>query len=185
MKVINVGAGKIGIADSLNEKFVKTGVDAALVAEPMLREVQLDGEIRGITSFAASVAEISGGCDYPLLCGCKTRFGEYEHMSVMTFSAGRLVDIADRTLNLGGDKCRDGDTIKILRLKNFDLGLLVDTDILLAKNWKRIAPKCDVIAGIAHGIDDDFGYVPTLASLFGKPYAAAFASGEIIWGVPE
>ena len=103
----------------------------------------------------------------------------------MTFAYGRLVDIADRTLNLSGGDYAEGDSIKILRLKKLDLGVLVDTDILLAKNWKRIAPHCGAVVGIAQdGSDADFGYIPTLSSLFGKPFAAAFSGGEILWGTP-
>lgn len=185
MKVVDISVGKIGVANSLGEKLPESGLDAVLVAEPLLREVKLEGEISGITAFAASVAALSESCDYPLLCGCLTRFGAMRHVSVMTFASGRLADIADRTLNLSAEPYCEGDTIKILRLKRFDAGLLVDTDLLLAKNWQKIAPRCDAVIGIAKcGADVDFGYVPTLASLFGKPYAAAFSGGEILWGTP-
>lgn len=185
MKVIDIGAAKIGVAQSLREPFGETAVDAALVAEPMLREVRLDGEIKGLTRFAATAADVSRSCDYPILCGCKVLFGSLRHVSIMTFAYGRLVDIADRTLNLSGGDYAEGDSIKILRLKKLDLGVLVDTDILLAKNWKRIAPHCGAVVGIAQdGSDADFGYIPTLSSLFGKPFAAAFSGGEILWGTP-
>lgn len=185
MKVLDIGAGKICVADSLNENFSAIKADAALIASPLTREVRLDCEITGITDFAVKAADASTGCTYPLLCGCTTVLGDMRHVSVMTFAQGKLVDIADRTLNLDSQSFCEGDTIKILRLKKIDVALLVDTDILLAKNWQRIASHCDAVLGIArYGSDTDFGYVPTLASLFGKPYAAAFASGEILWGTP-
>lgn len=182
---MDIGVGKIGIADSLDDAFPSDGLDAALVAEPMNREVLLDKEIAGISSFAAHVAGKTNRLSYPLLCGCITRLGSVRHMSVMTFSRGRLADIADRTLSLCGGGFTDGDTIKVLRLKRFDMGLLVDTDILLAKNWKRITPQCAAVVCIGKSAgEEDFTYIPTLSSLFGKPYAAVFAGGEILWGDP-
>ncbi|MCI8596136.1 MAG: hypothetical protein HFE35_04905 [Clostridia bacterium] len=185
MKVIDIGAAKIGVAEK-GDKPLKNGVaDAVLVAETLKNEVSLGSEIAGASDFARKWAAVSNECGCPVLCGCTTRFGSLRHISVMTFSGGVLADIADRTLNLCGGGYGEGDTIKVLRFKNFDFGLLVDTDILLAKNWKKIAPVCDVIVGIAFsGGDADFGFIPTYASLFGKPYAVAFASGEVLWGNP-
>lgn len=183
---MDIGEGKIGIAESLEEKFPESGPDAVLIAAPMQNDIRLDSEIKGVTAFAASIAARTVKCDYPVLCGCVTRFADLRHVSVMTFGYGRLLDIADRTLNLGGGNFCEGDTIKVLRMKNFDLGLLVDTDVLLAKNWRKIALHCDAVAGIALGCGDaDFAYIPTLASLFGKPYAVALSGGEILWGNPR
>lgn len=185
MKIIDIGIGKIGVAESL-DSLRAAEIDAALIAKPLLNEVKLDSEIAGLTSFAVSAAEISQNFDYPILCGCTTSFNSLRHISVMTFAYGRLADIADRTYNLGGGGYAEGDAIKILRLKKFDLGLLVDTDVLLAKNWHRIASRCDAIASLAlGGSDSDFAYVPTLSSIFNKPYAVAFAEGEISWGTPN
>lgn len=186
MKVVDIGEGKIGVVESLGEKLPESGLDAVLYAAPMQNDISLDSEIKGVTDFAASVAARTLKCDYPVLCGCVTRFSDLKHVSVMTFGYGRLLDIADRTLNLGGGNFCEGDTIKILRMKKFDLGLLVDTDVLLAKNWKKIAAHCDAVAGIALGNGDaDFAYIPTLAALFGKPYAVALSDGEILWGNPQ
>ncbi len=186
MKVVNIGVGKVGVANSLTDALSGETPDVVLIARSMAEEVRLDNEIAGRTAFAAQAAALSAQCACPVLCGCGTRLGEDRRVSVMTFAFGRLVDIADRTLNLSGGDYREGDTIKILRLKNFDLGLLVDTDVLLAGNWKKIAARCDAVACIAlAGNDADYGYIPTLASLFAKPYAAAFADGEIMWGNPQ
>lgn len=186
MKVLDVGVVKIGVAESVDGEFEKADIDALLIAGPMKDEVFLDGEIAGVTDFAAGIAARSLTCSYPIFCGCTTRVGNVRHVSVMTFSGGSLADIADRTLNLGGGNYENGDTLKVFRLKKASLGLLVDTDILLAENWKRISPKCDIVAGIAiAGKDADFGYIPTFSSLFLKPYAVAFASGEIMWGTPQ
>ncbi|MDE6398347.1 MAG: hypothetical protein K2L51_03405 [Clostridiales bacterium] len=183
MEVFDIGIGKIGVADSLQD-LPPSGVDALLVAEPFLREVRLAGEIAGLTAFAASVAALSEQCDYPILCGCRTVFQNVRHISVLTFAGGRLADIADRTASLSGGYA-EGDSLKVFRLKNFRLGLLVDTDVLFADNWKRIAPQCDAVACVAlRPSDPDFGYIPTLSSLYGIPYAAAFSGGEILWGTP-
>ncbi len=183
--MIDIGIGKIGVAESLLDQPAESGIDALLVAEPMLREVRLDSEISGVTKFAVSVAALSAKCDYPIFCGCGTRLGSMRHVSVMTFARGKLLDIADRTFNFTYGGYEEGDTIKIMRLKRFDLALLVDTDILLAKNWKRVASQCDAVAGVGVASGDaDYAYIPTLSSLFSKPYAMAFADGQVLWGTP-
>ncbi len=185
MEIFDIGTGKIGVSDAIAQP-PPDGVDALLVAEPMLREVVLDREIQGLTAFAADVAALSARCDYPILCGCRTRYRTVRHVSVLTFAGGRLLDIADRTVNLDGGNYLEGDSIKVLRLKKFRLGLLVDTDVLLAENWKRLAAQCDAVACIAlRPSDADFAYIPTLSSLFGLPYTAAFSDGDILWGTPQ
>ena len=185
MKVIDIGIGKIGVAENEDDELPKSGLDAMLVAAPLGSEVALGDEISGVTSFAVKSAAKSTKCDYPILCGCTTVFGKYRHVSVMIFSAGKLADIAVRTFNLCGEEFDESDTVKVLRLKRFDLGLLVDTDILLAKNWRRICPYCDAIASISRqNASEEYAFVPTLASLFGKPYLAAFSTGDILWGTP-
>lgn len=185
MKVIDIGIGKFGVVERENDSFPQSGLDGLLVATPLNKEVALGDEISGVTSFAAQYAAKSKNCNYPLLCGCTTSYGQMRHVSVMTFASGKLVDIADRTFNLDNEKFCEGDTVKVLRLKRFDLGLLVDTDVLLAKNWRKICPYCDAIVSLSRELTaEDYGFVPTLASLFGKPYVAAFASSEILWGTP-
>ena len=183
MKVIDIGAAKIGVAQEGDPPIKSGAVDAVLVAETLKKEVSLGREIAGESDFARKWAAASEKCGCPILCGCTTRFGSLRHVSVMTFSSGVLADVADRTLNLCGGGYGEGDTIKVLR---FNFGLLVDTDILLAKNWIRITPVCDIVVGVAFsGGDADFGFIPTYASLFDKPYAVAFASGEVLWGNPH
>lgn len=184
MKVIDIGVGKIGVAESLEDEFPKSGLDAALVAATANRKVNLSHEISGTERFAASGASLTLGCDYPVLCGCVTDFGSGQSVSVMTFARGRLVDIADRTVNLRGGYV-DGDTIKIFRLRRFDIGLLVDTDILFADNWRRINSLCKAVACIGiSGSDADFAYIPMLGSMYGLPYVAAFGDGTLLWSNP-
>ena len=86
MKVIDIGAAKIGVAEK-GDKPLKNGVaDAVLVAETLKNEVSLGSEIAGASDFARKWAAVSNECGCPVLCGCTTRFGSLRHISVMTFS---------------------------------------------------------------------------------------------------
>ena len=185
MKVIDIGVGKLGVAYAVDEVTDGEDVDAVLLAEKG-REVDLLSEVTGGTAFAANMAALSMRCGVPVLCGTYTRCGSVRHVSILTFAGGRLADVADRTRNLGGGAFAESDTVKVLRLKKFDLGVLVDTDVLLAAHWQRIVEQCDAVVSIAmRSRDIDFGYIPTLSSLFGKPYAVAFSGGDLLWGNGE
>ena len=182
MKVLDIGVGKIGVCENGLNNLPGGGVDAALIA--LSEEVDFTSEIRGKTAFSVRFAEASIKCDFPILIGCKTKYGEVRHLSVMTFSRGKLADIADRTLNLGGG-FYEGDKIKVLKLNRFNAGLLVDTDILLYRNWQKLSPHCDAVLGIGLNSEDgELSYVPRLAEKFSKPYAVVYADGTTLWGKP-
>lgn len=185
MEVIDLGAGKIGVAQSSKDVFCEAAVDAVLVPQTFAHEVNLEGEIGGLTGFAALYAAASLECTYPLLCGCRTRVGEVERVSAFTFLGGRLIDIADRTLNpiYGGGQ--EGDKIKVFAREKFRLGLLVDTDILFAGNWKKLAPHVDAVAGIARScVENTFEVLSAFSERYAVPYAAAFEDGSLLWGKP-
>lgn len=185
MNRIDLGTGIIGVCADARE-LPENGIDAALIAKPFAREVRLDEEVSGLTTYAERMAQVSLSRDYPVLCGCRTRYKSVRHLSVLTFCRGRLVDVSDRTVDLDGSGYAVSNSLKVFRLPALRLGLLVDTDVLLANNWKRIAPQCDAIVCVAlRPTDADFSYIPTLSSLFARPYAAAFSDGEILWGTPQ
>lgn len=178
MEVLDIGIGRIGVTEGGDEQLPRSGLDALLVPQFMDREVALEREIAGIGGFAAAAAELSAACAYPILCGCITRFEDGRYLSVMTFAGGKLADVADRAL--GGGDYYDGDAIKVLRLRRFDLGVLVDTDIFRLSAWKKVCPHCDAVAGIGFG-NEEYRYLSQIASSFGKPYAAAFSDGVKAW----
>lgn len=179
MEILDIGIGKIGVTDGGDEILPAGGIDALLVPQFMSREVVLESEIAGSGGFAVAAAELSKACDYPILCGCVTRFMGGKHLSVLTFAGGKLADVADRTL--GGGEYYDGDTIKVLRLRNFELGILVDTDIFRLGAWKKICPHCRAVAGIGFG-NEEYKYLSQIAGSFSMPYAAAFSDGVKAWG---
>ncbi len=170
---------------SLESPYPESGFDAAVVADTLTKEYDLTDGSNNAKYFTQTASAISRRCNYPVICGIKTKTGDLRHVSVFTFAGGRLADIADRTISLCNGYT-DGDTIKVLRLRNADVGILVDTDVLFAKNWKKTAPVCNCIISIAEcGSETDFAFVPTLASLFGKPYLIAFSCGDLMWGNPK
>ena len=185
MEILDLGAGKIGVAAASTDVFSAEAPDAVLVPQTLAREVNLEGEIEGLTAFSALYAAASLECTYPVLCGCRTRVGEVARVSVFTFMNGRLIDIADRTLSpvLGGEQ--EGDKIKVFSRGKFRLGLLVDTDILFASNWKKLVPHVDAVAGIALApVEHAFEYLSALSARYGMPFAATFLDGSLLWGKP-
>lgn len=171
----------MGVTDRLLGAPPPHGPDALLVTKQPQSEVRLESEIAGLTEFAARTAQLTAHCDYPVLCACRTSFYTARHVSVFTFAGGRLADIADRTVSLEGGY-NEGDTLKILRLPRLRLALLVDTDILSVKNWRHVADQCDAVISIGDTPTVDHEYLPVLSERFHKPYVAAFAGGEILWG---
>ena len=183
MKVIDLGAGKIGVAEARTDVLCSEEADVVLVPQTLSREVNLEGEIVGLTGFATLYAAASLECPCPLLCGCRTRVGEVLRVSVFTFTNGRLIDIADRTISPTYGGGQEGDKIKVLTLSKLRLGLLVDTDILFAGNWKKLAPHVDAIAGIALSCGErEFEYLSALSARYQIPYAVAFEDGSLLWG---
>lgn len=178
MEILDIGIGKIGVTDGGDEQLPRMGIDALLVPQFMSREVSLEREIEGSSGFASAAAVLSKACDYPILCGCITRFEGVRHLSVLTFAGGKLADVADRAL--GSGDYYDGDTLKVLRLRHFDLGVLVDTDIFRLGAWKKICPHCQAVAGVGFG-SDEYKYLSQIAGSFGMPYAAAFSDGVKAW----
>lgn len=182
MRVLNIGVGKIGVSESL-EGLPSEGVDAALIA--LSEEVDFSSEIKGRSVFSVRAAAVSLKLRYPILIGCKTKYGEARHLSALTFCRGELADIADRTLNLGGG-FYEGDKIKVLKFKKFNAGLLVDTDVLLYRNWQKLAPHCEAVLSVGlSGEAAELDFVPRFAEKFGKPYAVVYADGTILWGNPK
>ncbi|MDE7395558.1 MAG: hypothetical protein K2M95_05535, partial [Clostridiales bacterium] len=80
---------------------------------------------------------------------------------------------------------QEGDKIKVFTLSRLRLGLLVDTDILFAGNWKKLAPHVDAIVGLALSCgENEFAYLSALSVRYGKPFAVAFEDGTLLWGKP-
>ncbi|MDE7395305.1 MAG: hypothetical protein K2M95_04220, partial [Clostridiales bacterium] len=94
MDVIDLGAGKIGVAKAGTDVRCIEKADAVLVPQTFAREIDLESEIGGVTAFSALYAAASLDCAYPVLCGCRTRVGNVKRLSVFTFAGGRLIDIA-------------------------------------------------------------------------------------------
>lgn len=179
MKIVDIGVGKIGVATSLAD--VTTGADAVLVASTLCNVIDLNGEVcRNDFCRKCKSASYKFGC--PVMCGCTTSLGEIKHISVFSFSKGKLADIADRTININSDCYSEGNTVKVLRCPKLTIGLLIDTDVLLAGNWKKIAPYCDAVCSVAFKCTEaDLAYIPTYSSLFDLPYVVAYADGGLIY----
>ena len=160
---------------------METGADAVLVASTLNNTVDLSGEVcRNDFCRKCKSSSYKFGC--PVLCGCTTVLNEIKHISVFSFRKGKLADIADRTINISGDGYSESSTIKVLRCPKFTVGLLVDTDVLLAGNWKKIVPFCDAVCSVALKCTEaDLAYIPTYSSLFDLPYVVAYADGGLMY----
>lgn len=116
-------------------------------------EIDLEGEIDGETELLAGLAELSTKVPCTIFCGVTTQIMGLKHISIAVCHKGKLVDIVDRTQNPFGDDFMPSQKIKIFASDTVSVAVLVDTDILIEKNWQKTAPYCDIILGIIKGDD--------------------------------
>ena len=111
----------------------------------LTNEVLGDGEnIKRLTDFSKKI----GGTFF---CGIKTNIGDVKHISVVASSRGKLVDIADRSSNPFGDVYGTSKRLKVFASGATKIGLLVDADCLVEKNWQKTAPHANLIICINRG----------------------------------
>ncbi|MDR2202495.1 MAG: hypothetical protein LBP26_07070 [Clostridiales bacterium] len=117
-----------------------------------LPEIDLEAETRGDGRLAA-LAALSARQPATVFCGVKTRLADFKHISVAVCHKGKLIDIVNRTSNPFGDEYCLSDKIKVFLTGRADIGVLVDSDVLIESNWEKTAPVCDVILSIVAGSD--------------------------------
>lgn len=117
-------------------------------------EIDLEGEIDGETELLTGLAQLSDERSSTIVCGVTTTILGLKHISVAVCHKGQLIDIVDRTHNPLGDDYLPSQKIKIFASDILSFAVLVDTDVLIEKNWEKTAPYCDVILGIIKGTDE-------------------------------
>lgn len=148
-------------------------------------EVDLEAEIAGESDVLARTAALSALCPSVVLAGVKTHISGLRHLSAAVSVRGKLLDIVDRTQNIRGDEYLPGSKIKIYRTGKANVALLLDTDMLLAKNWERVSPLCDMILCLSLPLsDEEAGVAATLSQLYGLPYVLVADNG-LWWGEPN
>jgi len=121
-----------------------------------LPAIDLKGEAGGVSGRFSGFAGLSDDIRSAVFCGVETRMQGEKFLGAAIFYKGALADIANRTQNVSGDAFRETGKIKIFSLKAGRIGLLIDTDCLLAENWAYLAPVCDLILCISRGNSEDF-----------------------------
>lgn len=160
------------------------GHDVILCGFSAFKEVNLQDEIDGASDCISTVAAISKQYANVAVSGLKTHINGIKHLSAAVACKGRLLDIVDRTNNLRGDEYLPSNKIKIYRTEKTRAALLLDTDVLLARNWARVAESCDMVMSLALNMTaDEASLVSTLSQLYGLPYILAAENG-LWWGEP-
>ena len=115
------------------------------------KAVDLGMEINGEGSYFTRLSNFSSTMQGSIFGGVKTYIGDAHYLSVAVCNKGRLVDIVDRTGNVLGDSYGTSKKIKVFSSKLGRIGLLVDTDCIIKKNWQLTAPSSDVLLCINRG----------------------------------
>jgi hypothetical protein len=108
-------------------------------------EIDLQKEMRGASNHIKSIAALSGESGGAVFCGIKTRLLGEKNIGAAVCNKGRLVDIVDRTSNPLADEYETSNRLKIFATGKGRIGLLLDTDCILERNWEKSAPHADIM----------------------------------------
>ncbi len=117
-------------------------------------EIDLEREISAQTDCLTGLAALSGNKSATVFCGVVTDIMGIKHISVAVCHKGKLVDIVDRTSDSGDDGYVSGQKIKIYSADGARIGVLVDKDALIEKNWEKITPHCDCVLAVIKSDDE-------------------------------
>lgn|GEM_PF-1640386 len=140
--------------DELLEE-IKNGEESApdILVFPFntLPEIDLTGKTSDAIHRFSELCKLSAASQGTVFCGVQTRVQEEKFIGTAVFHKGNLIDIVNRTRNILSDAFIETDKIKVFSLKAGRIGLLVDTDCLLAEHWVYLVPACEVILCINRG----------------------------------
>ena len=150
--------GEFSFAGVLEELKTEGAQSSEILVFPFgtLPEIDLSRELSVAPNPMSELCKISEKTQGAVFCGVETRLSEERFIGAAVFFKGALVDIVNRTSNIFGDAYVETAKIKVFSLKAGRIGLLIDTDCLLAENWTNLAPACDVILCINRGNSEDF-----------------------------
>ncbi len=116
-------------------------------------EIDLEREITAQTDCLTGLAALSGNKSATVFCGVVTDIMGIKHISVAVCHKGKLVDIVDRTSNTDGDEYAVSRKIKVYAADGARIGVLVDKDALIEKNWEKLTPHCDCVLAVIKSDD--------------------------------
>lgn len=181
MRKIEVCGNLIGICEGTDCENFANEIDAVIIGYGEGLTAHFDDEKTRDGGGVAEVVARSGVFKCPVFGGVKTSYSGLKSISAAVANFGRLIDIVDRTINVRGDEYAASDKIKIYKTGKCSAALLIDTDILLSKNWERVSPIADIIIGIALDIsDEEAALVATLSNLFDIGYLL-LATNRLEW----
>ena len=163
------------VPESMGAEFLSVpksfGADILVCPFSTFEEIDLTQEISGGGDCLCRICALSKKTNGTIFCGIKTRILNVKHLGVAACNKGRLVDIVDRTVNLIGDEYEETNMIKVFDSHAGRIGLLIDTDCLLEKNWEKIAPFSDVVLCLARGtMEYAREEVRLFSAAYGIPY---------------
>ena len=144
-------------------------------------EIDLESEIAAESDCLTGLAALSGNKEATVFCVIVTSIMGIKHISVAVCHKGKLVDIVDRTSNIEGDEFATSQKIKIYSTDCARIGVLVDKDALIERNWEKITPHCDlVLAVINDGGRKITGAANLISSKFSVP-SVIVANNSVEW----
>ena len=108
------------------------------------RSIVLEQELVGASAALKELAALSGTKDGTVMAGFSSPGAP---MSVAVCHKGKLYDITD---------CGSG-SVKVFKLKEYRIGLLVDDDALDADYWLKLRGWCDFAVCVVGAIDETAG----------------------------
>lgn len=127
-------------------------------------EIDLESEISAQSDCLTGLAALSGNKGATVFCGVTTSVLGIKHISVAVCHKGKLVDIVDRTSNIENDEYATAQKIKVYSTDTARIGVLVDKDALIKRNWEKLAPHCDLVLAVIKGGDEKLSAAANIIS---------------------
>lgn len=155
-----------------------TSPDIVINGFSAFEEIDLADEISGRSVCMAEMVDSSTKYGLPVFSGVKTRLNGFKHLSVVVANSGKLLDIVDRTKNIRDDEFMSSNKIKVYKTEKIVAALLIDTDVLIYKNWEKVVNLCDMVICIGLNFSDaEADLVYSISRVYGLPYIIAGENG--------
>ena len=146
--------------------------DVALFPFSALGQVDYEQELSGKSEKFEELARLSGTNRCAVLCGCVTLSRGLKRKSVAVAQDGRLVGISDMLNVFDSDDYKSGAGLGVYKLKGYNLGVCVESDLFFPDIFKTFSLLgCNIAVVHCDGVTDN---IPPLlmrsyAYLYGAP----------------
>ncbi|MDE6667247.1 MAG: hypothetical protein K2K38_02730 [Clostridia bacterium] len=146
--------------------------DIALFPFTALGEVDYESELSGKSEKFEEMARLSGVNKCAVLCGCCTLSRGMKRKSVAVAENGRLLGISDMLNVLDGDDYKSGAGLGVYKLKGYNVGVCIDSDLFFPDNFKTFSIcGCNIVVVHTNSVIDNIPplLIRSYAYLYGAP----------------